>query len=129
MNAAVKTRWVAALRSGEYKQTTGALHRTVPLGSDAPAGFCCLGVLCDLAEKDGVVHSRPNDTGTVGYDGAGESGFYQSATLPGAVVNWAGLGDDNPLVRFDDDAVSLSELNDELGAGFTEIADVIEECL
>lgn len=35
--------WVATLRSGDYDQTTGRLHRTV---SDdyRPCGYCCLGV-------------------------------------------------------------------------------------
>lgn len=41
--------WIAALRSGEYTQTVGKLKRSAP----APEGFCCLGVLCDLARKDG----------------------------------------------------------------------------
>lgn len=37
--------WIAALRSGKYKQTKAALRDS--------KGFCCLGVLCDLAAKDG----------------------------------------------------------------------------
>ena len=37
--------WVKALRSGEYKQTKDSLKNR--------GGFCCLGVLCDLAAKDG----------------------------------------------------------------------------
>jgi len=49
-------KWVDALRSGEYKQTTGSLH-------DAD-GYCCLGVACKVfipAEKlkkdeDGCIH-------------------------------------------------------------------------
>ncbi len=43
MNDAVKA-WVAALRSGDYKQTTGQLNKTV-LDEQR---FCCLGVLCDI---------------------------------------------------------------------------------
>lgn len=43
----VVKRWVAALRSGEYKQHQKALR------SHAKNSFCCLGVLCDLAAKDG----------------------------------------------------------------------------
>ena len=41
----VYKRWIAALRNGEYKQTRDTLRR-----GDS---FCCLGVLCDLARKDG----------------------------------------------------------------------------
>ncbi len=44
-----KTKWLAALRSGEYEQTRGVLVREVntlwPLGEDESLGFCCLGVL------------------------------------------------------------------------------------
>ena len=48
MNPEVKKRWLAALRSGEYAQTTGKLHRLDPdvfEPNDIPAGYCCLGVL------------------------------------------------------------------------------------
>ena len=34
-------RWIAALRSGEYKQGTGNLYRDCK--------YCCLGVLCDIS--------------------------------------------------------------------------------
>lgn len=34
-------RWVAALESGEWKQTKGTLHRK-------GGGYCCLGVACKL---------------------------------------------------------------------------------
>ena len=44
MNKEIKAEWVKALRSGEYKQGGGALHR----GDH----FCCLGVLCDIAIDD-----------------------------------------------------------------------------
>ncbi len=37
MNPEVKARWVAALRSGEYKQATGVLRR-------GGKSFCCLAI-------------------------------------------------------------------------------------
>lgn len=43
MDAELKTKWLAALRSGEYEQTTGMLRR-----DDT---YCCLGVLCDVSER------------------------------------------------------------------------------
>ena len=46
----LKQRWVDALRSGEYQQTTGVLHRTHSDEDDEPVGHCCLGVLCDLLD-------------------------------------------------------------------------------
>ena len=39
MDQEVKTKWVEALRSGQYKQAKGALC--------SPRGFCCLGVLLE----------------------------------------------------------------------------------
>ena len=36
----IKDKWVAALRSGKYKQGSGQLHNTM---NDT---YCCLGVLC-----------------------------------------------------------------------------------
>ena len=42
MNKEWKTKWIAALRSGKYKQTTGKLKHE--------DGFCCLGVLCDISK-------------------------------------------------------------------------------
>lgn len=42
---ALINRWIDALCSGQYKQTTGVLHD--------PRGFCCLGVLCDITEGMG----------------------------------------------------------------------------
>ena len=44
MNQEWKEKWVAALRSGEYKQTRHVLRNITPENE----GFCCLGVLCDL---------------------------------------------------------------------------------
>ena len=50
MNKEIKDKWVTALRSGKYKQTTGALRRVT---ADGESGFCCLGVLCDVVDPDG----------------------------------------------------------------------------
>lgn len=41
MKAELKARWLTALRSGTYVQAREHLH--------TPEGFCCLGVLCDVA--------------------------------------------------------------------------------
>lgn len=41
VNKQLRDEWVAALRSGKYKQTTGALFRG--------EACCCLGVLCRVA--------------------------------------------------------------------------------
>lgn len=43
MKRELRDKWVAALRSGEYKQGRGALQ-------DTTGGYCCLGVLCRVME-------------------------------------------------------------------------------
>lgn len=129
-NREVITQWVAALRSGRYKQTTGKLHRTAPVewagNITAPEGFCCLGVLCDLAAKAGVVE-RYEHFGTVSYGG-------EPNLLPAAVREWAGLPD-NPHVNhviewpegdIEDSTDPLSVLNDDHKYTFDKIADAIE---
>lgn len=42
MDAALKAKWLAALRSGEFKQARGYLKGHTN-------DFCCLGVLCEVA--------------------------------------------------------------------------------
>lgn len=114
MKPEVKEKWVAALRGGEYEQGDSQLR-------SADNRFCCLGVLCDLAEKAGVVEavSLHDDDGYY-YAGA-------SAYLPRRVQDWAGLEQEDPEVQYEDedDHRSLSALNDE-GETFSEIADLIE---
>lgn len=46
MDPVVKAKWLEALRSRKYKQGTGTLKRLVN-GSEQ---YCCLGVLCEVAE-------------------------------------------------------------------------------
>lgn len=111
MNPEVKARWLAALRSGEHSQVKGQLHR---LGE----GYCCLGVLCEVAIKEGLNLRVEDLDGDRHYDG-------KSGTLPGSVVEWAGIIDNNPKVAGN----QLSEWNDQYEKSFTEIADLVEEHL
>ncbi len=48
MNQKVKELWVKALRSGEYQQGKEHLRKD--------GQYCCLGVLCDLAIKAGLLY-------------------------------------------------------------------------
>lgn len=118
MDQVIKQRWVEALRSGEYEQTIGTLHND--------EGFCCLGVLCDLAYKEGAVTRTRIDDMRHGYGTRLEVGV-----LPPEVVSWAGMEDSDPVVAEDGDdgLFTLAELNDEEGCTFEEIADIIEEQL
>ena len=108
----VKRAWVRALRSSKYKQGRGQLKTD-------DGKYCCLGVLCELAVKAGVISAYdPED----------------AAPAP-AVCNWVGLQDNlGQFVKPDGHSDSLADLNDKGGihsrdkrsAGFKTIARVIE---
>lgn len=133
MNKEIAQLWVDALRSGKYQQTKGRLHRTVgvdygPNDSDnVPAGYCCLGVLCEIAvEKQIIKVIDTNETGSVSYG----LGTDRSMTwLPGAVVDWSGLRDTTVWVVINGyrNRYGVAELNDSLGFSFSQIADAIED--
>lgn len=112
MNQEIKKLWVEALRSGEYKQTSGELR-----DSD---GFCCLGVLCDIYKKEELEGEWAASDGTDAQIFI-TSHDRSSQFLPSEVMHWSGLPV-NPSV-FDDD--TLADLNDS-GADFALIAAIIE---
>ncbi|MFY1688153.1 hypothetical protein [Plantactinospora sp. WMMB782] len=117
MKQEVKRKWVAALRSGEFAQGEGALRRTTPSGDR----YCCLGVLCEVAVRAGVIEqSQPNDHGFHYYGVA-------SAVLPPSVVEWAGLDSTIPSVGAP--AAPLTIHNDSGQFTFAELADLIERDL
>jgi hypothetical protein len=115
MNPGIRAQWCAALRSGEYAQTDEALRR-LEEENGHPAGYCCLGVLTDLYVKAG------NDET---YNGC--ANVWESDTLTGPVMRWAGLDDDNPwLDGGPGRRRAAAEWNDDEGATFAEIADLID---
>lgn len=142
----LQVEWITRLRSGEYLQGQNRLRtRTVEAEPDR---WCCLGVLCDMAEEAGKVAGQWAD-GLVHpsiYRYEGRAHLHMgagTAVLPGAVVAWAGLSSSNP--RLDQDIVhqvaqeahltliyhaecyhTLSSLNDSGEWTFDMIADVIE---
>ena len=105
MKKEIKTRWLAALRSGQYKQTKNML-------TDGKR-FCCLGVLCNLhAIETGETWQETSDAITYGL---------QYLTLPPSVMVWAGLDSKDPLVG----TRLLSNENDQ-GMRFKTIAKLID---
>lgn len=128
------TLWVTALRSGEYKQAKGSLEVTsehVESSGCSKTGFCCLGVLSDLAVKAGIVTRSVDEYFRVHY---GTDNDMSTGHLPHAVRDWAGMGSvdglrDNAAYLSggaDHYKSSLMELNDYSAFTFAQIADVIE---
>lgn len=136
MKPTIAQKWIKALRSNKYKQGKMALRTQTRHGT---VRHCCLGVLCDLYNKD---HKRkltikktndPEDQGeidpaTTVFKIGGNTG-----QLPSVVRNWAGIKDwdgqffDTDPVDVNNNACcSLVEMNDS-GASFKEIAQFIEK--
>jgi hypothetical protein len=79
----IAEKWALALESGDYDQGTG--HLIQNLSDHLAPKYCCLGVLCDLANKAGVTF-RTDDNKMYGWN-FGTNG----ATLPDCVIKWAGM--------------------------------------
>ena len=106
-------KWVAALRSGKYKQGKNCLK-------DSTGGFCCLGVACELFVQEGnglavQEHTYSYERPVISFGG-------KVGSLPLIVMRWLGLSHPNGL--FNGEA-SLVDFND-TGVPFKQIADIIE---
>lgn len=133
---AARKAWIEALRSGEYTQTQEQLRRLQPVYKEDPetgdttdevlqsAGFCCLGVACDLYLKleqpasmkwddEKFVYSMDVD-GTV---------HHVVGDLPTVVQDWLGLIDSEGKHRYD--GTTLAERNDS-GDSFEGISSKLE---
>ena len=112
--------WIAALESGEYKQAKGKLKTY--------EGFCCLGVLCDLAIKDGSGMRWDKHTNLK----VGSAEHYYDLMPPGFLCEYLGLTEcDNNHVYASYSpvkAVELAEMND-AGDTFEEIAKHIRKVI
>jgi hypothetical protein len=141
---------VVALRSGAWPQTTGRLRKE----DNGSVSFCCLGVACELALRQGVGHRIDSLYYSGPQDGSGEVGHrYQ---LPAAAIEWYGFSNSNPLIKilcreipanhhsgWCEDCraeggvhrneecdnlivVAATDANDEMGLDFNQIADGFE---
>ena len=130
MRKDIADRLVAALRSGEYKQGQGRLCRAI---ADGSRSFCCLGVLTDLAVKEGVLPDGKRaelDPYALKYGKCAASAY-----LPSEVQEWAGMqsiGGRLPKAvhAWDDEGkATLEELAHFNDAGYTfeQTADIIEK--
>jgi hypothetical protein len=109
MDATLKAKWVAALRSGEYQQAREILHVD-------RQRFCCLGVLCTLVphvEFTGDDALYRDDEGDV-HDADGE--------LPLPVRDMSGISKDEMI-----HLIQMNDGKDDVRQhSFPEIADWIE---
>lgn len=142
MRSSIKSKWVGALRSGQYEQAQGRLGIFNREGGKDM--YCCLGVLCDVAldyDTAPVMLASNQDQGEMQFK-FGPDHF--SNSLPGTNLwEWAGGDKKNawdysfdldPTEEFRDwgfdsrgtyVGLDLAELNDD-GFTFDQIADIIE---
>jgi hypothetical protein len=118
-----RKKWIAALRSGKYKQGYGRLN----IGNE----FCCLGVACELAYFEGVV-TKQEDNYSYYY-------CYNKSfnTLPESVIDWLGIITESGRlkekieIKNPNDTLeslwSLVDVNDSIKFTFNDIADLIEQ--
>jgi hypothetical protein len=109
MKADLKEQWVAALRSGAYRQGYKVLRTS---SND----YCCLGVLCNLVDPSGWLALGHEGFSTNCYQFSHE-GKRAFACLPPALMM-------NSDIRFHELKI-LMKMNDS-GSSFEEIADWIE---
>lgn len=145
MKTEIKQKWVDALRSGEYEQGKWKLTRIddyTDIMGQGKERFCVLGVLCDIAVKDGIElpigYDRDYDKNaewiefrvykSMWNEEEGEYDDTNSTDLPDEVLRWAGL-DENPVVVYDEQTATLTELNDLLDVPFSTLATLIDEQL
>ena len=137
MNIEIKARWIAALRSGNYKQGHHTLHTEDNC-------FCALGVLCDLYAQDFDckwetqqtlmgTHSHFVTVMALPHEFMNGEKFYSVAVPQSPISNWAGMQANPWLYVTTKEGVRtefhMSEINDKLELTFAEIADLIEEQL
>jgi len=132
MKKKIAEKWIKALRSGKYRQGKKVLKQRSKRGV---VRHCCLGVLCELYQKEHDRKMEIKQTSPAPGDEVPKDcklyRFHDStATLPKRVMRWAGMQSDEGFVPFDnydygyEGSKTLAELNDN-GCPFKEIADII----
>lgn len=105
LTRAIKRKWIAMLRSGDYAQGFSRLYRN--------GGYCPLGVLClavGIPQADIVDKKFPQDAGLT----------YEDAPTLFAYDAWQ-------LPVFMGEMVPISKLNDLDGYSFDQLADIIQQ--
>lgn len=123
MNPEIKEKWIAALRSGDYKQGKSYLAKK---GVDGVIRYCCLGVLCEIAVEEGVAQrfDEHRIVFAYGIEGEGNDETY----LTRGISKWAGVPYNGQLNDYDEGSNPTNNLaiaNDERYS-FEDIAGMIE---
>jgi len=119
-NKELVKQWVEALRSGKYRQIADRLRRELDTGY----GYCCLGVLCEIAKpltSEEVLERKLQDDGYI-------------PTVINKLLQQQQI-DNSLIARFRELVVlmpsgkltAVTILNDDLQMSFSEIADLLEQ--
>lgn len=127
MRQNIMKKWVKALRSDKYKQGEGLLKQKNLKGD---IEYCCLGVLCDLYNKEMKKNKKETLTETL----SGDMYIFnmEADILPKVVQNWAKMKDSVGTFQILKDKdnigkyVNLVDMNDS-GCSFKKIAKTIEK--
>lgn len=129
MDPIIKSKWVAALRSGKYKKARGRLRDK--RADQAEPMFCVLGLLCEIMDPDG-------------WDGPYHQKDRARPLLGEAITQWAGSARGSEACHSCDmpstevlaqaglpaaKAAELMRMNDGGRKSFEELADFIEHDL
>lgn len=143
-------RGIAALRSGEFEQAQGALRLPDVETHDVPYRYCCLGVLTEVAVRDGLEleeglcacgrkfhQEHEEDLAEMETDpDLSEEDIcakvtnvweFSSGVLSYPVMAWYGFGMNDPIIgALNDQSLQASVANDDQGWDFNQIADGFE---
>lgn len=118
---------IQALRSDEFAQGQG--HLKAATGDGSSFMYCCLGVFCEVAKRNGLPVQERVSSNYHLFDEA-------STALPPSVQNWLGLGDSlnciDPILADvhpesgGRHALTCIGANDRLRWSFGQIADALE---
>jgi hypothetical protein len=112
VNTAVQTEWLRRLRSGTIPQTKRHLKDQ--------HGYCCFGVLCDVAMDMGLVQAKWSECPNGDWEFVPNVLYSYATQMPNKeVLDLVGMAS---LVS----ASTYSEMND-MGKTFSEIANKLEE--
>lgn len=121
-------KWLDALRSGDYEQTTYVLARVRKL-DDMPIKFCAVGVACEISGVSEWLFTYQYAIRAAGYD---VTIPYPSPvrvnTFPTVVLEWLGLDSDHivSVPMSENLRVPVTGLNDAWEMSFPQIADLLE---